>query len=613
MMADAKDILPSLAPEMNGVGKRKREDDSETLFKVEDTLPVAKRHKADMAVEGLDAPHSKDRASGTERTATRGVKTSDRIRQVIDSQIGLEILLKHDELRRINQEMAKCQIALEQLRRCHLIPFPGTQGMSESVSHGTGPAVAQDDKRPQWASPFGVTDGPYTRHYAKWLIPDPTFDGMQPEWSNERSRAGKSIAEGRTTRHSFADYSALANKPRSQRGSAGHKFQALPSGYTQSKENAGPSVLKRGDGQMVKLVCLDCHRENFGSTQGFINHCRIAHRREFKSHEEAAVQSGVPIELDEVGGIVGEEKPAPVATGLVHPLIRSAPTDKEAYAALLSRISASLDMFRAGKLAGVDSIPGSKPSTPLKSGAAQPSKSFVPSVHTPHLSELMRNRGFDANLESLVGDAKQAVDFDDVSSHSEESDVEKSEPVRHPTSGVDGTSASSVHGHRLNARSAMSPAPFGRPGSSKGLESKHARMPSFAPRLPIGTVAAENHGRPATQILSKFDDHVIDDEDDDVDRPSIVDLSPNTMASNNAPSLVSDDGEYDDGDAESSIGSSEHGDDGSDIAEIKIEDVEAIERGRKGSGSDPVSFRKEDKHVTFVSPIKEKKSGGGKK
>jgi GATA zinc finger len=43
------------------------------------------------------------------------------LRNAIESHFGLEILLKHDELRLINQEMAKCQIALEQLRRCHLI------------------------------------------------------------------------------------------------------------------------------------------------------------------------------------------------------------------------------------------------------------------------------------------------------------------------------------------------------------------------------------------------------------------------------------------------------------------------------------------------------------
>merc|ERR1712093_532723 len=62
---------------------------------------------------------------------------------------------------------------------------------------------------------------------------------------------------------------------RSQRGTASQKLQALPSGYPPVKEKAGPCVLKRGDGQWVKLICIDCQRHDFSSTQGFINHCRI--------------------------------------------------------------------------------------------------------------------------------------------------------------------------------------------------------------------------------------------------------------------------------------------------------------------------------------------------
>jgi len=96
-----------------------------------------------------------------------------------------------------------------------------------------------------------------------------------------------------------------------------------------------------------------------------------------------------------------------------------------------------------------------------------------------------------------------------------------------------------------------------------------------------------------------------------LDGPSAVDLSPNTVASNNAPSLVSDDGEYDEGDedAESSMDESEGEDEGSDVAEINFEDVDGLEkvvprtalRHRAANGP----LRKEDKHVTFVSPVKE--------
>lgn len=636
-------ILPpqSISVEPIEAAKRKRDQVSDVRVPGEDKPPAAKRTKQD----AIESVASADKNSGKNQAARikdvkmdKAAVSVDTLRDAIESQLSLEILLKHDELRLINQEMAKCQVALEQLRRCHLIPFPsvqGTQSARQNVSNGTGPAVItpQKDVRPQWAAPYGVTDGPYTRHYAKWLIPDPSFDGMQPDWDRayDRARVGNIMIEGRTTRHSFAEGYTPASKMRTHRGSAGQKLQALPSGYTQSKENAGPSILKRADGQLVKLVCIDCRRENFGSTQGFINHCRIAHRREFKSHEEAAVQSGQPIELDEVGGIVGEEKSPSVATGLVHPLIRNAPTDRGAYSALLSRINDSLNLYHQGKLPGVTSIPGTPNSTPhpdrRKTTSVQTplSKSFVPSSETPFLSNLMRSKGFDGNLGEIVGEAKKVVDLDDISSHSEESDAEKS-PQRGP-SNLDGSSDSPLPTMRMPARAAMSPGPYGRPGSSKGPEARNSRKPGvqsgISPRLayatPINTDTAAHNHRPPTRTGNRHGDHTPDEEADNnnnndilmLDGPSAVDLSPNTVASNNAPSLVSDDGEYDEGDedAESSMDDSDREDEGSDVAEINFEDVDGLEkvvprtalRHRATNGS----LRKEDKHVTFVSPVKE--------
>ena len=49
----------------------------------------------------------------------------DHVRDTVTGQLSLEILLKHNELRLIDQEIAKCQVALEQLRRCAEIPYPG--------------------------------------------------------------------------------------------------------------------------------------------------------------------------------------------------------------------------------------------------------------------------------------------------------------------------------------------------------------------------------------------------------------------------------------------------------------------------------------------------------
>lgn len=52
------------------------------------------------------------------------------------------------------------------------------------------------------------------------------------------------------------------------------------------------------DGKMVKVVCLDCHRSDFHTLVGFINHCRRAHSREFPSREAAIEASGEEVYMD---------------------------------------------------------------------------------------------------------------------------------------------------------------------------------------------------------------------------------------------------------------------------------------------------------------------------
>ena len=200
----------------------------------------------------------------------------DSLRHTIQSQISLEILLKHDELRLIDQELAKCQVALEQLRRCTEIPYPATK-LSQSVTSGTGPAlrISAAAPAPQSPAPWGVTDGPYARHYAKWLIPDPQFDGgVVLDQPINSASAGKTPTKARSTRGGFADERSTGSKSNVRQRGVG-KLKALSSGYPQPKDKAGLVIQKRkSDGATIKLVCLDCRRDHFNSAQGFINHCR---------------------------------------------------------------------------------------------------------------------------------------------------------------------------------------------------------------------------------------------------------------------------------------------------------------------------------------------------
>ncbi|KAG5937760.1 hypothetical protein E4U53_008146 [Claviceps sorghi] len=584
--------------------------------------------------------------------ASPSIDRIQRARDVIGHQVGLEILLKHDELRLINQELAKCQIALEQLRRCHLIPYPQhcpTPDQMLDISTGKGPAVITrfGEPVPQWAPPFGVVDGPYARHYAKWLIPDPSFGGEQADWQipADFTRSRVSLAEGRQTRNSFSETGPMS-KGRPVRGNAGQKLQALSNGYPQPKDKAGPCVLKRSDGQTVKLVCLDCHRENFSSTQGFINHCRIAHKRDFKSHEEAAVHSGQPIETSDKFGnknnhnargvlaatantstLSGGDKKAAWAvatqsrntgTGvstLVHPLARQDMSESDAYLALQSRIADSLKLYHEGKLPGAGPIylqktgaqvPGVKKSKVSAAAAASSSSTVTGSDHgldTPYLFCLMQNRKFDGNLCDVVADAKTKISLEDLTPDEESDDNGTATPAFDgPAPGRTAPARTPVV-KRVPVQSSKTASAN---DSSNLSASSKCRGPPISPASPPESTMG---------VMSKNTSLAIG-SDEDLDDMEEANLSPNPLTSNIAPSLVSDDGEYDDSDDGSSIsnGSDElDAESVSDVAEITLDDetdARTLRRGSNGvSGvSGTVRLRKHDakkQHVTFLGPVKE--------
>jgi len=263
-----------------------------------------------------------------------------------------------------------------------------------------------------------------------------------------------------------------------------------------------------------------------------------------------------------------------------------------------------MSLFKQGKLPGVTAIPTSANSTPLKKTDPKPAptqnKSFVPSSQTPNLSDLLRNKGFGGNLPEIVTDAKKSVDFEEFSSLDEESDGAET-PVNRK--GVFHSVSYPAPGMRMPARAAMSPAPIGRPESSKGVDGKNGRFSGISPRLSSATPAINTSAiQMPPSIQSERHYHEDVGMDVEMTSPSISDLSPNTVASNNAPppSLVSDD-DGDDDDAESVSSVEQHEEDESDVAEIDIEDdgVEKVPRIKSGG------LRKEEKHVTFVSPVKE--------
>lgn len=501
----------------------------------------------------------------------------DQLCQTFDAELSFEVLLKHNELRLIEQEIAKCQVALEQLRRCAEIPYPGSSvtGLSASVSDGTGMAVqaGTNNQPPTSPAPWGVTDGPYTRHYAKWLLPDPHFDGGEVHsGASLLSPTNHGPLDCRPTR---AEAGYVAGKSRSQRGSANARLQALSSGYPPPKDKAGPMIIKRkNDGQLVKLVCLDCRRDNFSSTQGFINHCRIAHNRNFASHDAAAMASGEPVEINEAGVVVGGSSDPSNSTGAgyVHPLIRSAHMVESMSRANIQRWPSS-DGQTVSHSSNSQSSPTvesqSRPKKPKLSPPTTPATSFKASSDIPHLSSLLERRGIRLDLQQIVGDAKTTIDLAAYSSEEGSEDEATGARIEPHLDRLQ----LSVHGGRQPTRTTMSQAASQRPTSRKGFEKANHKLRHLRTSEPTKITP---YSPPYAPPLAPAANSQLDRAPDiDMAVDSSENSSPHIMESNQAPSLVSDDDEYEaPSESESpSPSSSEAGSD-QDFDHIEVEDDE---------------------------------------
>lgn len=503
--------------------------------------PFRKEGASKSKVPKLEKSAVKTESVNTPTTTMESGLTA--VQQTIEAQINYEILLKHNELRLIEQELAKCQVSLEQLRRCSLIPFPGTEGLSEDLSLGVGAALQTPSgyTEPQYAAPWGVTDGPYTRHYAKWLISDVKFDSISERALAQQAQGYFGIGEGRTTRGSFADFGS-ASRGRTSRTSTG-MLKLTPLGENPAPApKIDPLLHKRStDGQWVRLYCAQCGHSNFSNTQGFLNHCRIKHNQVFKSHDQAAIACGVPVDINESGNPVTASEPVstpattpavtfptPITPGIVHPLVAQ-PTPA----------SQAKPIYR-----------NPETSVHAETGLSTPA-SCAKSSSTPYLMARLQNNGFQGDLKGLVDTARSKVDLDMM----EPSDDDMADTSAAPT--PISTKPPQLARLPVSAPNAAlsSKAPLARTGSKKGSTSSHARLPLSFP----------------SPVKSEGDHHMPD---------SPVDLSPNTVESN--PGLVSDHDDDDDEDADDAHSQPDLIMDDDDVVVEDASDVEGVEE-RTGS------------------------------
>ncbi|ODQ81400.1 hypothetical protein BABINDRAFT_22329, partial [Babjeviella inositovora NRRL Y-12698] len=174
---------------------------------------------------------------------------------VISHEIDLEIRLKHKEIQLVDEELHKCEAQLLSLRQYYAMP-----------------ADQRPDNEPAYL----------TMQYANF-INDMLFKAKHPVPITVHAASGNTVHAPAT----------------SCVGGDGYRTRLLTSSLRPTGRAFGECIYRRSDGIIVKLTCDNCQRSNFSSAQGFLNHCRIAHNKEFSSQDAAALQCGEILPAEE--------------------------------------------------------------------------------------------------------------------------------------------------------------------------------------------------------------------------------------------------------------------------------------------------------------------------
>lgn len=203
--------------------------------------------------------------------------TLGRIQSIIQTQFDLEILLKHRELRVIDDEIAKIHVMMLQIKR-------SCENPKQAIASHEPPEFAEFYAQYLDPKSFSRTQPLPSNHYA-------TRSRHNSFNHNNSSLYPPKILRSTSFSSTLSPHVETPSKPQTRQ----QQLQLAPQQKIQC-------VIRRNDGVLVRLVCPKCQRENFGSAQGFINHCRISHALEFTTHDSAAIVCGVEAEeQDEIG------------------------------------------------------------------------------------------------------------------------------------------------------------------------------------------------------------------------------------------------------------------------------------------------------------------------
>lgn len=175
---------------------------------------------------------------------------AETLRSILTNQVDLEIRLKHKELKLTEEEIGKCEAQMLALRKFFEVPNDIT---------------------------FRTEPNDFTLKYYDILNKSlsVSYTNLQQQrYAVDHPVSGAAVEP---VAHSYRTRSTTLSLRPSVAGST---------------VRVAGCLYRRTDGIIVKLTCPDCQRSNFSSAQGFLNHSRIAHSKEYTSQDAAALSCG---------------------------------------------------------------------------------------------------------------------------------------------------------------------------------------------------------------------------------------------------------------------------------------------------------------------------------
>ncbi|KAF3905755.1 hypothetical protein AA313_de0203029 [Arthrobotrys entomopaga] len=339
-----------------------------------------------------------------EMTQTEKDNRTQKIRDIINEQFSLEILLKHRELQDIEAELGKAEACLEQIRRCSIEEAMERDGHFDDPS---GEVLVYAPSR-------HVLEGTYSRDYSDWL-------------------AEERVPTNRARYHDVLAANQSQNFVLQQRG---RQDRQDPQGSKRPRREAAMPSEKRPticlhrqpDGSVVKLACPDCQRDTFGSMQGFINHCRLAHQRDFQTHDHAAAACGTPFDTTKYDGPLPpprSNKASKYASLSAQP---AAP--KPSRATVNAKAAPKANKKKNGGTPQVSEPTNIVQAGPLTPPPQADDVTLQKTIQTSHLKQYLWKKQMEVeNLDAMVEEAVNRVGMVDEESEDEEEDSEDTNDV----------------------------------------------------------------------------------------------------------------------------------------------------------------------------------------